>query len=80
MALQLRARWMRPADAPLDLPHRLPVHVWCKSCRHAKDADLAALIPAGRGDVPLVQMKWRCGNCGSRLTEFIVGGSHMQPR
>ena len=25
---------------------------------------------------PLVQMKWRCGNCGSRLTEFIVGGSH----
>jgi hypothetical protein len=48
--------------------------------RHAKDADLAALIAAGRGDVPLVQMKWRCGNCGSRLTEFIVGGSHMRPR
>jgi hypothetical protein len=23
------------------------VHVWCKSCRHAKDADLAALIDAG---------------------------------
>jgi hypothetical protein len=55
------------------------VHVWCKSCRHAKDANLAALIDAGCGDVPLVQMKWRCGNCGSRLTEFIVGGSHMRP-
>jgi hypothetical protein len=40
------------------------VRVWCKSCRHAKDADLAALIATGRGDVPLVQMKWRCGNCG----------------
>jgi hypothetical protein len=25
-------------------------------------------------------MRWRCGNCGSRLTEFIVGGSHMRPR
>jgi hypothetical protein len=34
---------------------------------------------SGKGDVPLVQMKWRCGNCGSRLTEFIVGGSHMRP-
>jgi hypothetical protein len=57
-----------------------PRPVWCKACRHAKDADLAALITTGRGDVPLVQMKWRCGNCGSRLTEFIVGGSHMRPR
>jgi hypothetical protein len=56
------------------------VHVWCKSCRHAKDADLAALIDAGRGDMPSGQMKWRCSNCGSRLTEFIVGGSHMRPR
>jgi hypothetical protein len=41
------------------------VHVWCKACQHAKDADLAALIADCRGDVPLVQMKWRCGNCGS---------------
>jgi hypothetical protein len=56
------------------------VHVWCKACQHAKDADLAALAADGRGDVPLVQMKWRCGNCGSRLTEFIVGGSHMRPQ
>jgi hypothetical protein len=56
------------------------VHAWCKSCRHAKDADLAALVVAGRGDVPLVQRKWRCGNYGSRLTEFIIVGFHMQPR
>jgi hypothetical protein len=25
------------------------VHVWCKACRHAKDADLGALVAAGRG-------------------------------
>jgi hypothetical protein len=25
------------------------VRVWCKACRHAKDADLVALIDAGRG-------------------------------
>ena len=54
------------------------VHVWSKACRRAKDAELAALIAAGHGDAPLVQMKWRCGNCSSRLTEFVVGGSHMR--
>jgi hypothetical protein len=52
------------------------VHVWCKACRRAKDAVLA---DAGRGDGPLVRLHC-CGNCGSRLTEFIVGGSHMRPR
>jgi hypothetical protein len=33
------------------------VHVWCKACRHAKTADLAALIAAGHGDVPLVRLR-----------------------
>jgi hypothetical protein len=56
------------------------VHVWCKSCHHAKDADLAALIAGGRGDVPLVQMRWRCGNCGSRLTDSVETGSHFNGR
>jgi hypothetical protein len=56
------------------------VHVWCKSCHHAKDADLAALISAGRGDVPLVKMRWRCANCASRLTEFVVTGDHFNGR
>jgi hypothetical protein len=49
-----------------------------RASRHAKDADLAALVAAGRSDVPLVQMKWRCGNSGSGLTKFVVGGSHMR--
>jgi hypothetical protein len=34
----------------------LHLHVWCKSCRHSRDADLAALIAAGRGDKPLVRL------------------------
>ncbi len=38
------------------------VHVWCKACRHARDADLGAL------------------NCGSRLTDFVVVGSHISGR
>ena len=29
--------------------------VWCKSCRHRRDADLQALVNAGRGDVPLMR-------------------------
>jgi hypothetical protein len=58
----------------------LVVHVWCKACRHAKDADLAALIAAGRGDAPLVRIRWRCGNCCSRLTDFVVSGSHLRPQ
>ena len=33
------------------------VHVWCKACRHAKDADQAALIAAGRGDVLLIETR-----------------------
>jgi hypothetical protein len=35
----------------------LVVHVWRKACRHARDADLAALIAAGRGDRPLVRIR-----------------------
>jgi hypothetical protein len=47
------------------------VLVWCTSCRHQRDADLQGLIDAGRGDVPLIHLKFRCSNCGSRLTDFV---------
>ena len=52
--------------------------VWCKSCRHQANADLRALIDAGRGDVP----RFRCGNCGGRLTDFVVtslGAAEVRP-
>ena len=48
------------------------VLVWCKACRHRRDADLQALVDAGRGDVPLIQLRFRCSNCGSQLTDFVV--------
>jgi hypothetical protein len=47
-------------------------YVWFKACRHARDAVLAALIDADRGDVPLVHLRFRCSNCGSRLTDSLV--------
>ena len=61
----LRARYVR-------------VLVWCKACRHRRDADLQALIDAGRGDVPLIKLRFRCSNCGSRLTR--LGGERRRTR
>jgi hypothetical protein len=28
-------------------------------------------VDAGRGDVPLIEWRWRCANCRSRLTDFV---------
>ena len=48
------------------------VLVWCKACRRGRDADLQALIDVGRGDVPLIHLRFRCSSCDSRLTDFLV--------
>jgi hypothetical protein len=29
-------------------------------------------VEAGRGDVPLTQLRFRCSNCGSDRTDFVV--------
>ena len=50
------------------------VLVWCKACRHRADADLPALISAGRGDTPLRSLRFRCSDCRSCLTDFVVTG------
>jgi hypothetical protein len=50
------------------------VLVWCKACRHRADADLPALIAAGRGDTPLRELRFQCTRCRSRLTDFVVTG------
>ena len=46
--------------------------IWCKSCPHRAPADLQAIIDAGRGDVPLKDLRFRCTKCGSRLTDSVV--------
>ena len=49
------------------------VLVWCKGgCPHQAHADLQKLIDTGRGDVPLTQLRFRCGRCGSGRTDFVV--------
>jgi hypothetical protein len=41
------------------------------SCRHQRDAD-RALVDARHGDVPLINLRFRRSNCGSRLTEGVI--------
>jgi hypothetical protein len=48
------------------------VLVFCKSCRHQADADLQAIVDAGRGDVPLTKLQFRCSQCGTDRTDFVV--------
>ena len=40
--------------------------VFCKSCRHQ------AIVDAGRGDVPLIELLFRCSQCGTDRTDFVV--------
>jgi hypothetical protein len=51
------ARDKLPKDAWLCL------FVWCKTCRHQGPADLQAIIDAGKGNVPLNDLKFRCARC-----------------
>ena len=44
----------------------------CRRCFRTQHADLEALVAGGRGDVPLMKIRWRCSNCRSRLVDFVV--------
>ena len=47
--------------------------VWCKGgCRHQAEADLHRLVETGRGDVPLTALRFRCTNCRSIRTDWVV--------
>jgi hypothetical protein len=54
-------------------------YVWCNACRHQASADPQALIDTGRGDMPLMNLQYRCTNCGSRLTEWVVTSRTIGP-
>jgi hypothetical protein len=51
------------------------VLVFCRSCFRSQHADLEALVAGGRGDVPLIHLRFRCANCRSRLVDFVVTSS-----
>jgi hypothetical protein len=55
------------------------VLVWCKACRHQREADLQVLVDSGHGDVPLIKLRFWCSNCGSRLTDWVVTAKNTGP-
>jgi hypothetical protein len=44
----------------------------CRSCLRNRDADLEAPVADGLGDMPLIELRWRCSNCRSRRVDFVV--------
>jgi len=58
----------------------LRLQVWCKSCHHTRDADFHHLIDIGKGETPLIRLRWRCSRCGSQLTDSAISGSHLRPK
>jgi hypothetical protein len=36
------------------------------------NADLQAIVNAGRGDAPLTELRFRCSHCGTDRTDFVV--------
>ncbi len=47
----------------------------CRDCLHQARADYGALIAAGRGDVALIELRWRCAACGGRRVSGVVCGA-----
>jgi hypothetical protein len=68
---------MRDDDAHLPTPRGtlassfVAVLVFCRSCRHQREADLQALVDGGRGDIPLVRLRWKCSRCRSERADFV---------
>jgi hypothetical protein len=46
----------------------------CPHCDRWKELDLAPILAAGQGDVPLIQMPLRCSACGKTGHKIIVSG------
>jgi hypothetical protein len=55
--------------------------IWCKACRTEREMSGADIVATGKGDVPLIHLKWKCPRCRTnRFTDFVVNGSHITPR
>jgi hypothetical protein len=59
----------------------LRVWVWCKACHRQAFADLQKLVDSGRGDVPLIKLRYLCSHCdSSQSTDWVVtSGYAPQP-
>jgi len=46
--------------------------MWCKACHHQGPADLQAIVDAGRREVPLKHLKFRCAKYGKRPRDMTI--------
>ena len=67
-------------SAPITLGQALAAHVrlivWCKSCNHRAESDIATqVVQHGEG---MTLLDWarllRCTKCGAREADFVVTG------
>jgi hypothetical protein len=50
------------------------VNAYCKHCTHAAPLDFSALILAGHGDTPLLELPLRCERCREFGHTVVVSG------
>jgi hypothetical protein len=51
--------------------------VWCRSCKHQVEPDLAELAKRHGPDTPVLEWRERlvCSKCGGRDIDFVVSGT-----
>jgi hypothetical protein len=58
----------------------LCIRVWRKAgCLHQLDVDPQTLIDLGHGNRPLTDLRYRCKNCGSKRTDWVVAAKRTAP-
>jgi hypothetical protein len=69
-------------DGGLPTPEDDASRPLCPRAGLVQGVPLQGLIDAGRGDVPLIHLRFRCSNCRSSLTDFVVTATEAtgQPR
>jgi hypothetical protein len=50
-----------------------------RNSRHQTDVDPQTLIDLGRGDRPLIDLRYMCTNCGSERTDWVVASRRTDP-
>jgi hypothetical protein len=55
----------RPPTPRTTLRAHYRVTIYCKHCTNSSQLDLPALIAAGYGDTPLLDLRLKCQRCGS---------------
>ena len=68
------AALMGDLPTPKDYAGVHTVHAVCPHCDRWQELDLAAIVTAGQGDVPLIELRLRCSACGRTGHQIKVSG------